>query len=179
MCEALTMMAASFAIGAVQTVTGFVGAQQQADAQNQRVKQNQEAAQESLRREYEQAQTREIQEEEAAAVQKQDIAREARAARASTLVAAGEGGVSGLSVDNLLADVYQQESTSFDRIDQNTGFMSDNLKYEMRGLKAKAQDRINSMPWNQGPSPFAAALKIGGSALNTYQQYDKYKNRTA
>lgn len=28
MCEALTMMAASFAIGAVQTVTGFVGAQQ-------------------------------------------------------------------------------------------------------------------------------------------------------
>jgi hypothetical protein len=87
--------------------------------------------------------------------------------------------VSGLSVDNLLADVYQQESTSYDRIDQNTGFMSDNLKYEMRGLKAKAQDRINSMPWSQGPSPFAAALKIGGNALGTYQQYDKYKNRTA
>lgn len=171
MCEPLTIMTA--ALSAASTVTGFIGAQQQAKAQNQMVRENQKAANANLVREYADVQTRQIQEEDAAAVQKQDLSREARAARATTMAAAGEAGVSGLSVDALLADVYGKEATAKDRILQNTGFTTHNLTREMDGLKAKAKDRINSMPWATGPRPFAAALKIGGIGLDSYSSYQK------
>jgi hypothetical protein len=175
MCNPLVLAAASFAIGGAQTVTSYIGEKQAAATQNALAQQNQQAANASLVREYADVQTRQIQEKDAAAVQKQDVAREARAARATTMAAAGEAGVSGLSVDALLADVYGKEATSKDRISQNSGFTTDNLTREMDGLKAKAQDRINSMPWSSGPSPFASALKIGGTALKSYDYYQELK----
>ncbi|MFB7147759.1 virion core protein, T7 gp14 family [Agrobacterium deltaense] len=173
MCDPITMVAA--ALGTAQTVTGYMGERQAAAAQNAMVRENQKAANANLVREYADVQTRQIQEEDAAAVQKQDLSREARAARATTMAAAGEAGVSGLSVDALLADVYGKEATAKDRISQNSGFTTANLTREMDGLKAKAQDRINSMPWATGPSPFAAALKIGGVGLDSYNRYGKPK----
>ncbi len=173
MCDPITMVAA--ALGTAQTVTGYIGERQAAAAQNAMARENQKAANANLVREYADVQTRQIQEEDAAAVQKQDISREARAARATTMAAAGEAGVSGLSVDALLADVYGKEATAKDRISQNSGFTTSNLTREMDGLKAKAQDRINSMPWATGPSPFAAALKIGGVGLESYNRYGKPK----
>lgn len=171
MCEPLSIMTAAF--GIAQTATQFIGAQQQAKAQNEMVRENQKAANANLVREYADVQTRQLQEEDAAAVQKQDVSREARAARATTMAAAGEAGVAGLSVDALLADVYGKEATAKDRISQNNGFTTQNLTREMDGLRAKAKDRINSMPWANGPSPFAAALKIGGVGLDSYSSYQK------
>lgn len=173
MCDPITMVAA--ALGTAQTVTGYMGERQAAATQNAMVRENQKAANANLVREYADVQTRQIQEEDAAAIQKQDISREARAARATTMAAAGEAGVSGLSVDALLADVYGKEATAKDRISQNSGFTTSNLTREMDGLKAKAQDRINSMPWATGPSPLAAALKIGGVGLDSYNRYGKPK----
>lgn len=171
MCDPISMMTAAF--GIAQTGMEFIGAKQQAKQQNAMVRENQKAANANLVREYADVQTRQIQEEDAAAVQKQDLSREARAARATTMAAAGEAGVSGLSVDALLADVYGKEATAKDRISQNNGFTTQNLTREMDGLKANAQDRINSMPWSSGPSPFAAALKIGGIGLDRYSSYRK------
>lgn len=173
MCDPITM--AATVLGAAQTAIGYAGERKAAATQNAMVRENQKAANANLVREYADVQTRQIQEEDAAAVQKQDISREARAARATTMAAAGEAGVSGLSVDALLADVYGKEATAKDRISQNSGFTTANLTREMDGLKAKAQDRINSMPWATGPSPFAAALKIGGVGLDSYNRYGKSK----
>lgn len=170
MCEPIMM--AAMALGTAQTVMGYAGERQAAATQNAMVRENQKAANANLVREYADVQTRQIQEEDAAAVQKQDISREARA---TTMAAAGEAGVSGLSVDALLADVYGKEATAKDRISQNSGFTTANLTREMDGLKAKAQDRINSMPWATGPSPLAAALKIGGVGLDSYNRYGKPK----
>lgn len=171
MCDPVSLIAAT--LGVAQTGMSYIGQQQAAKAQNEMVRQNQKAANANLVREYADVQTRQIQEEDAAAVQKQDISREARAARATTMAAAGEAGVSGLSIDALLADVYGKEATAKDRVSQNTGFTTQNLTREMDGLKAKAQDRINSMPWATGPSPLAAALKIGGIGLDSYNSYKK------
>ncbi len=173
MCDPITM--AATVLGTAQTAIGYAVERKAAAAQNAMVRENQKAANANLVREYADVQTRQIQEEDAAAVQKQDISREARAARATTMAAAGEAGVSGLSVDALLADVYGKEATAKDRISQNSGFTTSNLTREMDGLKAKAQDRINSMPWATGPSPFAAVLKIGGVGLEGYNSYVKSK----
>lgn len=90
MCEPITMMAA--ALSAAQTVVGYMGEKQAAKAHNETVRQNQKAANQNLVREYADIQTRQIQEEDAAAAQKQDLAREARAVRATTMAAAGEAG---------------------------------------------------------------------------------------
>jgi hypothetical protein len=177
MCDIISMI--GFGLSAASTAAGFVEAQNQAAAQNAMVRQNQEAAQENLRREYAATQTRQIQEEDAAAVQKQDISREARAARATAMTSAGESGVTGLSVDALLADIYGKEATAKDRISMNTGFTTQQLTAEMDGLKAKAKDRINSMPWANSPSPFAAALKIGGAGLGAYTDYKSRLPKTA
>lgn len=173
MCDPLTL--AATALGVAQTGVSYISANQAAKQQNNMVRENQKAANADLVREYADVQRRQIQEEDAAAVQKQDVAREARATRATTMVAAGEAGVSGLSVEALLADVYGKEATAKDRMSQNTGFTTENLTREMDGLKAKAQDRINSIPWSNGPSPFAAALKIGGIGLDGYNSYVKSK----
>ncbi|QRI63447.1 hypothetical protein JQ506_21995 [Shinella sp. PSBB067] len=173
MCDPFSLATAAF--GIAQTGLEFIGAQQAAKQQNAMVRENQRNANLNAAREYTDVQTRQIQEEDAAAVQKQDVAREARAARAATMAAAGEAGVSGLSVDALLADVYGKEATAKDRISQNTGFTTTNLTREMDGVKAKAQDRINSMPWASGPSPFAAALKIGGVGLDAYSRHQRTK----
>ena len=173
MCEPFSIMAA--ALGAAQTAFGYMGEKQAAKQQNAMVQENQRNANLSAAREYTDIQTRQIQEEDAASAQKQDIAREARAARAATMVSAGEAGVSGLSVDALLADVYGKEATAKDRISQNTGFTTQNLTRELDGVKAKARDRIASMPWATGPSPFAAALKIGGVGLDAYSRYQRTK----
>lgn len=171
MCNPLALI--PLALGVAQTGMEFLGAQQQAKQHNAMVRENQRAANANLVQEYADIQTRQIQEEDAAAVQKQDVAREARAARATTMAAAGEAGVSGLSIDALVADVYGKEATAKDRISQNSGFTTQNLTAELKGVKAKAQDRINSMPWATGPSPFAAALKIGGIGLDSYSRYKK------
>lgn len=173
MCDPMALIGTALSVA--QTAFEFSAAQEQADQQNEMVRVNQRNANNALVKEYQATQTRQIQEEDAAAVQKQDVAREARAARATTMAAAGEAGVSGLSVDALLADIYGKEATTKDRVTQNTGFTVQNLTSEMDGFKAKAQDRINSMPWANQPSPFAAALKIGGAGLNGYSQYQRTK----
>jgi len=170
----MTMMAASFAISAATTVTDYMAQAQQAEQHNAMVKQNQEAAQANLRQEYTAVQTRRIQEEDAAAVEKQAVAKDARAARATAMVSAGESGVSGLTVDALLADIYGKEAEYKDRVTQNTGFTTDNLKAEMKGLQAKAQDRINGIQPMNGPNPLASALKIGASGLNAFGSYKKW-----
>ena len=169
MCDPSALI--GLALGVAQTVTGYAGEQQAAAQHNAMVRQNQEAAQANLRQEYTAVQTRQLQEEDAAAVEKQSVSREARGARATAMVAAGESGVSGLSVDALLADIYGKEAEYKDRVTQNTGFTTQNLTAEMQGLRAKAQDRINSIPTRNGPNPLAAALKIGSSALGAYDGY--------
>ena len=171
MCDMTMMMAASFAISAATTVTDYMAQAEQTEQHNRMVRQNQEAAQANLRQEYTAVQTRQIQEEDAAAVEKQSVSREARGARAAAMVSAGESGVSGLSVDALLADIYGKEAEYKDRVTQNTGFTTQNLTAEMDGLKAKAQDRINSIQPMNGPNPLASALKIGAAGVNSYTQY--------
>lgn len=174
MCDPMTMMAASFAISAATTVTEHIAQAEQAQQHNTWMKQNQEAAQANLNQEYTALQTRQIQEEDAAAVEKQAVSREARAARAASMVSAGEAGVSGLTVDALLADIYGREAEYKDRVNQNTGFTTANLQAEMRGSRARAQDRINSIQPMNGPSPIASALKIGGAGLSSFGSYKKW-----
>src|SRR5690606_33738031 len=127
-----------------------------------------------MKRGYISTQRRMIQEEAAAAAERQEVAREARAARARLLTAAGEGGVSGLSVDALLADYYGREATYMDQSRQQMEWTQQQLVDAMYGIRSQAEDRIHSVPKPVKPSFIDAGLRIAGAGLNAYTKYQKW-----
>lgn len=115
---------------------------------------------------------RQLQEQTASADRKFANAQEYAAARASGVVAAGEAGVSGLSVDALLNDLAGQQAARQKTADTNLGWTLAQLQQERFGAQAQRDNRINSAP---KPSSLGLALQIGGQAIGGY---DTYKSRT-
>jgi hypothetical protein len=118
-----------------------------------------------------QPQQRMLQEQEKGAAEKMDTVREAREAKATATVAAGEAGVSGLSVDALLAEFDGRAAAANDRTDQNTEWTLSQLNNEMKGIRANAEDRINSVQRAAAPSFFNTGLKIAGVGLDSYNDF--------
>jgi hypothetical protein len=174
MCGPLVMAIGGLAISAAQTVIGYVGQMQQYRAQMQYYADNAARADADMKRGYISTQRRMIQEEAAAAAERQEVAREARAARARALTAAGEAGVSGLSVDALLADYYGREATYMDQSRHQIDWTHQQLMDSMHGIRSVAEDRINSVPKPVKPSFIDAGLRIAGAGMNTYTQYRKW-----
>lgn len=177
MCDPLSMI--GFAIGAVQSVVQYQADVFAAEQQNRMYQENAARAQRAAHDQMFQTQQRMLQEQASAGEEKIDNMREARKARATAEVAAGEANVSGLSVNALLKEFSQQESRYNDRIDQNTEWTLDQLQDEIRGIQSNAEDRINSVQRAAKPSFFNTGLSIaakGFDAINTYQDnQQKYK----
>lgn len=158
MCDVISM---------IGTALAAVGSVAETSAYNKQADANAKAANANLTNQYNQINKRKIQETNAAATEKEDIARQARKDRATATVAAGESGVSGLSVDALISDVYGQEATAKDRIDQNLDMSIGQLNANQESAKASAQSQINSMPKK---SYLGSVLKIGTSGLSSWQK---------
>lgn len=117
-------------------------------------------------------QRRQEQEQQASAENRLQNEREYDATKARATVAAGEAGVSGLSVNALLNDLAGQQAHRQGMIDTNLAWTTEQLQDEKTGARSTMQSRINSL---QNPSGLGLALTIGGQALGGY---DKYKTRT-
>lgn len=169
MCVGMTAMAiAQFAIGAASTVAGFVQQQNEADAQNERYADNALASNKAAANTYASQQNRALQEREAAGQEQQKLQVNALKGRATAEVAAGEGGVSGLSVDALIGDFYGQEGRHERTLDNNYAMQADYLRGEMDTTQTQAESRINSVQQAEGPSFGAAAIRILGSGLEAF-----------
>lgn len=166
MCNPFGLL--SFAIGAAQEVMGYQAEVASANEQNRQYRENAMRANQNARDEQFQTQQRMLQEQEKSAVEKMDNVREAREAKATAAVAAGEAGVSGLSVDALLAEFDGRAASANDRVDQNTEWTMSQLNNEMKGIRAKAEDRINSVQRAARPTFFNTGLKIAGAGLDSY-----------
>ena len=166
MCEPTTAM---LALSVASTVAGVYGQQQQAKAQNayndQQAKNTMEAYRANL------AQTNLMQSQEhAAATQKvNENNRAAEAAKAKALVSAGESGISGLSVDTLLADLSGGQSRYNESVNQNYQNASMAIDNQRTNAQVNAASQINSLKTPQSPDYLGAALRIGQAT------YD-YKN---
>lgn len=177
MCDPMTMAIGSFVIGAAQSVMQYMGEMEQFEANERFRKENAERANENAKQEYNANLNRISQEQDASGAQKADVQREARAAVAKATVAAGESGVSGLSVDALLADFYGREGTYVDRLDQQTAWTTEQLAYEQKGVRAKAIDRANSIQPATPPSFLAAGLRIAGAGMDAFGSYGRMTGR--
>lgn len=162
-----------FAVGAAKEVVSYQGEKAAAEQQNQLYRENAARANQNARDEMFQTQQRMLQEQEKGAADKADVARQARADKATATVAAGESGVSGLSVDALLAEYDGRAAAANDRTDQNTEWTLSQLNNEMKGIRANAEDRINSVQRAAAPSFFNTGLKIAGVGLDSYNDYER------
>jgi hypothetical protein len=159
------MAVASFAVSAASTVSGFMG-------QKEMYEQNAKNANESARRQYFDSNMRILQEKQAAALNKSDVTREARAATATARVAAGEAGVSGNSVDALLSEFMGRADDYKGRVNTQTDWSIAQINREKLGIQAQAKDRINSV---QRPSFLDAGLRILGAGMDSYGVYQDQK----
>lgn len=175
MCEPTTLALMQFGIGAASAVSGYQGAKQEAAQQNALFNKNTTAAQIATGQQYTQTQLRQIQDEEAAGADKMEMAREGRAARATATVAAGEAGVSGLSVNSILQEFYGREGQYNATTDKNTKWSRAQTDMTLKGIQAGGQDRINSVQRANKPSFFDAALRIAGAGVDARTDYIRNK----
>lgn len=160
MCEPATAMMALQVVSAVGTV---VAQSQAADAQsaaNMRQYQNTMAARATNINQTNLAQ----QQEREGAMQKleqNDLA--ARAGASTARVSAGESGVSGLSVDALLADVGNKSNRFQTSIDTNYDRASTAIALQRENVNTNAASQINSLKTPAMPDYFTAGLRIGNA----------------
>lgn len=200
MCEPATISLAlgglAIATSAATGIVSYIGQSQQAEAQasyqaqlaqarNQEIVENAQLAQESYLQQAHQLNLRQQQEDERASQDIQQTRLEAAQARAMTRVAAGESGVAGLSVDNLLRDFYRQEDVFNESVRRNRDFSRLQTQEDMKGLRAQAQGRIASVrPYLPEPiirpnllgSALQIVTDVGARGSNLADQYQRYKN---
>lgn len=178
MCSvAIALAVGQFAISAGSAVMGFQAQQAQYEAQQQHYKNNREAANKAAVNTYASTQNRQLQEAKATSQEMQNLNTEAMRGRATATVAAGEAGVTGLSVDALIADYYGQQGRYERTLDNNYQMQADYLRGEMESNQATAEGRINSVDQGQKPSFADAAIRILGAGMDAYGTYQANKKR--
>lgn len=172
MCEAATMFAISSAITVASTAASMVGQSQMASAQEAYNRQTADAARQAYKDNIATLQLQRTQEREAASAELENAGREALQARATQRTAAGEAGVSGLSVDALTRDFMARELNFATNTKANFQNKSEQIDREMVGARAGAISQINqaNAPVNR-PNYLEAGLRMGAGAFNAYDRY--------
>jgi hypothetical protein len=93
----------------------------------------------------------------------------ARAARSTATVAAGENGISGLSVDALMADLGTKQNRFNSSVVTNYDNASMAIANQRENIDINAASQINSLKTPAMPDYFGAALRIGNAAYQGYQ----------
>lgn len=166
MCDPLTI--AMTALGAAQSITSYQAAQDGYDAQLKAYGQNAENAARAAATNYSATGIKAQQEGEATAQQRQQTEIDAAQAGASAQVAAAAGGVSGLSVDAVLRDVYSQAARADTAADTNLRMSRAYLDSQNKATNDQARSQIASMPIPEKPSAFPYLLSGFSSALGAY-----------
>lgn len=149
-------------------VGGVMAQKQAADAQSDANMRQWQAAVKARNQNFAQSNLQQLQEVEAAGGKIDENNMKARAAAATARVAAGESGVSGLSVDALLGDISSKQNryntsvmTNYDRKTNMIDLQRENSNIDM-------VNTINSLKTPAAPDYLGAALRIG-QAVYGYQ----------
>lgn len=159
MCEPTTLMALQVATAGASLI-----AQQQAasaqSASNQRQYQN---IMEARAANWNQTNLAQQQEREAAMQKMGENDLAARSATATAKVSAGESGVSGLSVDALLADIGNKQNRFDTSVATNYDRSTGAINNQRENININASSQINSLKTPAMPDYFTAGLRIGNA----------------
>lgn len=148
-----------------QSMVSYMAAQQDYANKAQAWRQNYTAALVAGRHEQDQLTTRAIQENEAAAakmhLQQVDEAKKVAEAQ----VSAAAGGVSGVSVANIVNDLKRSSAYNRVIIDANAKMTAAQIRQDQIASVDRIKSRINSMERPTAPNPLGFVLGAVGSAL--------------
>jgi hypothetical protein len=171
MCDPVTIAAIGLGVSTASTGLGFLGSQQAAQSQTAANQSAADSARQSAILQHQTINTRVGQEREAASIASQSATRSQRAAQSRAFTAAGEGGVTGNSVNTLISDIgrsFGRDRTIIGRDLRNT---ENQLGLQARGVTAGAQSRINQLPRPNYPSVFGTGLQLIGGGASAYNNY--------
>ena len=168
MCEPTIMATLAVAQGLAQYQEGVA----QAQADQARFDANRLAANDARDLKIQSLNQRMIQEGEAAAEEKMRLGIQALEGEGAALVAAGEAGVSGNSVDLLLQDYTAQKLRGVTTINRNLENVEKQIELEKRGASAEALNRTNSLQQGVMPNFLAAAVGTAANAAAAYNAAD-------
>lgn len=173
MCDFVSILGVG--LGIAQSAVQYSAAQDQYDAQMEVQRQNALNASKAAENQYANINIRAQQEDMARNQQQLETNIETAKAASTVEVAAGQGGVSGLSVDAVLRDIYAQQGRNDAALDVNARMSRDYLTGEMKAAEAGGQNQINSVPIPEKPSMMPYVLNAFGSGLNAYSNRPKKK----
>jgi len=157
MCEPTTLTMLSIASSAV----GMIQQQQAASEQRRANQQAYNAQMQAYRYNQANANFEKIAESQNAAEQQLVNNMAARSAKATATVAAGESGVSGMSVDALLADIDAKAGRDNVNTEVNYLRRDQAINADLYNNYAKTASAINSIPPVKRPDYLGTALRIG------------------
>jgi hypothetical protein len=175
MCSPLA--ATSLGVSAASSIAGAASASSQAKAtakeDNARYRSVSDAAIESYQADLKQLSMRSAQEDAALAQTATENAQQAEDARGTTLVRAAGAGVSGESIEAILAEFSAIEAENESALKKNREWSKQSMRDTAEQLRSNATQRIaGAAPRKiKGPSPFGLALDIAGAGLQAYGDY--------
>lgn len=173
MCSpTLAIAGISAGISAVSTGMQYAGARQQAKQQAELQRQSIAFAQRKAAMQVTAAQLERQQQVEAVAQEKGKVAARGEAARSRAVVAAGEAGVSGLSVQALMDDYIRQQAGQVAALTTQDKLyaMRHGLNLQQLAMASEQEIRGLSKPIEK-PSALRAGLSIMQSGLSAYGTY--------
>lgn len=167
MCPPL-IAAATFAVGALSAYAEYSAGVDQANLQTTQHYANKQNAEAALRSDYSQIGLRQIQEGEKRVAESQKLRLEEARAKSRARVSAAEAGVTGLSVDSLVADIGAQAELEEASRKYNYFSTINQLGEEGKAAQARAHSRILSTPKGMKPSKLSLIAGIGGAGVKAF-----------
>lgn len=97
---------------------------------------------------------------------------------ATAQVAAGQSGVSGLSVDALLGDIFGQEASIRDSVNQNLENTGMQMREERASIARGYDNAVNTRSQPSRPSLFGTVLEAGTGVVGAYKDTWKLNRGT-
>jgi hypothetical protein len=167
MCDPVSLAFGSLAIGAAGSVASYVA---QNNAASQQAAYN-AAASQAAQTQYIDSSKQEAlrQQQEAEAASQKVFATNTELAQklATARVAAGEAGVSGLSVDSLMGDIVRQASGVRQATERQLTLDTQQSEYRKKGYLAQRNNTIMGLPQPQYAGFGSLALNLAGNVANT------------
>lgn len=168
MCEPTTILA----IASVASAAGSVVAQSQAaDAQSASNQRQYDNTMRAYRENVNQTNLMQQQEREGSLMKVEDNNMKARAATSTASVAAGENGISGLSVDALMGDISFDQNRFNSSVQTNFDRAQGAISNQRENVYSNAASQINGLQTPASPDYLGAGLRIAQAG------YD-FKKRT-
>lgn len=170
MCEPTTL---AIALPIITTELGALGAFAQYKEQNRAFEENKQNAFQSMRDQYRAINERQMQESDAAGQKIGARILQNRKAMASSRVAIGESGMSGVTLERVVSDIDKQAGRDVSTIQTNRDMTLSQLNAQARAIKTQTESRINSV--KKGSFPWASLFNIGIGAAKGAANAGRYR----